>query len=101
MNEFTLSGIAMGTPEVKTTDAGLVVGELVLGVKKTFKTKDGNDEIEMIKVNLFKKLAEDSEDIVDGMPLIVKGHIYSNNVTKDGKISYYSNIVADRIEKIN
>lgn len=100
MNEFVLSGTAMGTPELKTTEGGLKVAELVLNVKRSFKNKDGSQEEDLIKINLFKKLAEESEDIVDGSLLLVKGHIYSNNTNKDGKLYSFPNIVADRIENL-
>lgn len=100
MNEFILSGVSMGQPEVKQTEAGLNVAELVLKVKRSFKGKGGTQEEEIVRVNMFGKLTEESNDISCGDVLLVKGHIYPNNTNKDGKQYYFSNIVADRIEKI-
>ena len=98
MNELYLCGTALGTPEVKTTENGLKVAELILKVNKSFKNKDGNVDHDIVRVNLFKKLADESENIVDGTQILLKGHIYMSNFNKDGKVTYWSNIAADRLE---
>lgn len=100
MNEFILTGTALGSPEIRKTDSGLEIAEIQINVNKNYKNKDGSQDKDLIKVNVFNKLTEETQDIFDGTTLIIKGHITANNVTKDGKVTCFPNIVADRIEKL-
>lgn len=98
MNEFVIIGRALGEVEPKTTDSGLMYAQMLLTVKKPFKNKDGEVDSETLQFTLFKNLAEEASNIVkDGTAIIVKGHINANNYSKDGKITYRSDLIADRI----
>ena len=102
MNEFYLIGVAQGKPELKKSEAGTTYAQVVLTVKRPFVNKDGNNEADSLQMVMFKNVAEEAIEIIkDGSPLLVKGHINSNNYNKDGKIYFGTNLVVDRINALN
>ena len=98
MNEFVVIGRVLGDIEVKTSESGLTYAQVLLSVKKPFKNKDGEVDSDVFQFTLFKNLAEEAKGIVkDGTAILVKGHVNSNNYSKDGKIIYNPSLIADRI----
>lgn len=102
MNEFNLAGRVFGNLEIKTAESGNNYGQMIISVKRPFKTKDGEFEYDQIQVTMFKSCIEEAKEIVkDGVALLVKGHISSSSYSKDDKTYYTSSIIADRISLIN
>lgn len=101
MNEFNLIGKTVGEVEVKSSESGTKYATVLLDVQKNYKKKDGDYEHDIIQVTMFKNLAEEAERISQNSLLYIKGHINANNYTKDNKIFYSSNMIADKIEYLS
>lgn len=102
MNEFNIIGKALNKPELKESEAGTQYSLLQVAVKRPFKNKDGEFEEDELQFTLFKNLAQEVFDSVDeGTPVIVKGHISSNNYEKEGRMIFSSNLIADRVSQVS
>lgn len=102
MNELYIVGKALGDLEVKTSEGGTTYAQMLLSVKRPFKSKDGNIESDIIQITMFKGLIDEAKEVVsDGKPLIVKGHISSSNYVKEGKTIYNASVIADRVSEFD
>lgn len=101
MNEFNLIGKTVGEIEVKTSESGTKYATLLLDVQKNYKKKDGDYDHDIIQLTLFKSLVDEALRISENSLLCIKGHINSNNYTKDNKIYYSTNMIADKIEYLS
>lgn len=102
MNEFNIIGKALNKPELKESEAGTQYSLLQVAVKRPFKNKDGEYEDDELQFTVFKNLAQEvSYSVSEGTPIIVKGHISSNNYEKEGKIMFNSSLIADRVSQVN
>lgn len=102
MNEFNILGKALNKPELRESEGGTQYSLLQVAVKKPFKNKDGEYEEDLLQFTLFKNLAQEVSDSVDeGTPVIIKGHISSNNYEKDGRVMFNSSLIADRVSQVS
>ena len=102
MNEFIILGKALNKPELKESEGGTQYSYLQVAIKKPFKNKDGEYEEDELQFTLFKNLAQEVTDSVEGgTSVIVKGHISSNNYEKEGKTIYSSSLIADRVSQVS
>lgn len=103
MNEFYIIGRSLGTIEEKESSKGTKYGQIVLSVKKSYaNSQDGAPETDKIQLTMFANCLNEAKDIVkDGTSIVVRGHISANNYSKDGKVIYGCNAIADRISLVD
>lgn len=100
MNEFKILGWATDKPELKESEKGTKYCNLIVGVKKDYKGKDGEDLIEDFKVTCFATLAEDiCTKVKKGKNILVEGRLQQANFNKkdSNEIIYKSDLIGERI----
>ena len=80
---------------LEETSSGFKVINFIVSVERPYKSSQAFDDF---KVTAFKELAEDiASKIAVGSPVLVKGHLQSNNYRKDDRIYYSPELLAEKV----
>lgn len=75
---------------------------LVLAAEKPFRNVDGSTEKESFQITLWKGLAEEASAILQVGDLVsVRGRLSSNRYEKEGRVNYFTNIIAEKLCYLN
>lgn len=101
LNSCVIVGQAAGQPVIlddkdKRTDRKY--GIMKIECDAAFRTPEGNVRKEIFDVLLWRGIAEECVAALrKGTTVAVRGHLTSVPVEKDGKVKYYSMIVAEKV----
>lgn len=103
MNQTVLLGIVKEEPVIKQTSSGLVLGNMLVEVDKTYTNSDGNIDKDVFCITMWRQMAEEAKKNAKvGKYIVIKCHLNSNNYLKDdGSIIYRNEIIADKMFYIN
>ena len=102
MNEFIIIGKALEAPEAKTAESGTNYAQMLIGVKRPFKNRDGSIDDDIIQVTMFNACAEEAiENVKKDSAVMIKGHISSSSYVKDDRTIYTSSNIADRVSVLS
>jgi len=102
VNRVILLGNLGKDPEVMTLDSGVKFANIRIATNESYKGKDGNwvEQTEWHSVALWRWLAE--KNLVKGDTVYVEGKLKTRSWDdKDGNKRYTTEIVADKLIKIN
>ena len=98
MNRVVLLGYLVKKPELRYRENNMAIATFSLGVARDFKDKDGKINKDFINIVCFNKTAENTCSYCDeGSKVIVEGEIRTSRYEKDGKTSYNTQIVANKV----
>ena len=97
MNGFYLVGRIMEVPDKSETSSGLPMCRLKVGVNRTY--KDGEDDVDVFDVVLFRSLAQGN--YAAGQSVAINGKIQANNFDKEGTVYYHANLIGNSITVIS
>jgi single-strand DNA-binding protein len=96
INNVVLAGRLTSDPEPKETN-GTAVTKFRIAVDRSFK-KEGGQEADFFSCVAFGKTAENVAQYCDkGMAVAVEGRVEIDQVEKDGRTNYYTNIIANSV----
>ena len=101
VNKVTILGRVGKTPEVKYLEGGMAVAKLTIATTEKYKNAKGEvvESTEWHNVTAWRKLAEIIEKYVQkGQLLYIEGKIKYSKSEKDGKTSYFTEIVANELK---
>ena len=95
MNEFALIGTLVSVGPLEETSSGIKVINFFVKTDRPYKSSVAFDEF---KITAFKELAEEiSLKKVVGSDVLVRGRIQSNNYSRDDKVYYSSELLAEKV----
>lgn len=100
MNEFKILGWAIDKPELKESEKGTKYCNLIVGVKRNYNGKDGEEIVDDFKVTCFQTLAEDvCAKVKKGKNILIEGRLQQTNYNKKdtNEIIYKSDLVGEKI----
>ena len=102
MNSVCLVGRVLALPEIKETVNGSKVASLEVEVERNFPNSDGQYEVDVFLVTLWKGLAETCQSVCEEGSIVgVRGRLAAKNFdTREGNKFYNCEIVAEKISFI-
>ena len=99
MNKIILVGRLTKDPEVRTTSAGFNTVNFTVAVNRNFKNTEGNYDADFISCVAYGNQADLVSKYLDkGSKVSVEGHIQTGSYEKDGKKTYTTDIVVEKIQ---
>jgi len=96
-NSFTFIGNLVQDSELKTVSTGLQILNFRLAISDGYGDKKFTD---YHTIKGFGKTAEYNSSLKKGDRILVMGRVKSNSADKDGKKTYFTDFIADRIYRI-
>jgi len=98
INKTVLVGRITKDPEIKHTQSDIMFCRFTLAVNRTYKNRDGGQEVDFISCIAWRKQAENMGRFVDkGNLLGIDGRIETGSYDKDGVKVYTTTIVCDSV----
>lgn len=98
MNRVILIGNLTKTVELRFTKTGLAVANFTLAVNREIKKEDGTKDVDYLNCIIYGKQAEALSKYMDkGSKVSIEGHIQTGSYEKDGKKTYTTDIVVERL----
>ena len=95
MNKVFLKGRLTDTPELKQTPNGIAVTKFTIAVNRRFE----REKTDFIKCEAWRNTAEFiSKFFSKGKEIAVAGELHIDKREKDGKVTYFTNVVIDEAE---
>lgn len=99
MNKFIGIGALTKAVEVRYTKNELKVANFTLAINREVKNKEGNYEADYINCVAYGNQADLVSKYLDkGSKVSVEGHIQTGSYEKDGKKTYTTDIVVEKIQ---
>lgn len=99
LSQITIAGYAGRDAEMKTSQAGLPITNVSLGV--TNQNKDKEKETTWYRITFFGKAAERAQEIKKGENIFVMGrHKEEKYKTREGEERSQNSVIADTFQKI-
>ena len=99
MNKFIGIGALTKTVEVRYTKNELKVANFTIAINREVKNKEGNYDADFISCVAYGNLADLVSKYLDkGSRISVEGHIQTGSYEKDGKKTYTTDIVVEKIQ---
>lgn len=98
LNQVVLVGRIATNPEIKETDNGKKLINMLLAVPRSFKNMDGEYETDFLPCSLWEAVASNvNEYCKTGDMIGVKGRLVSNIYEKDDKKHYEIELIAEKV----
>ena len=98
MNQVVMVGRLVASPEVKETETGTKVTNVVLAVPRSYKNEEGVYETDFVDCTLFNGIASNTAEYCKKGDLIgIKGRIQTDTYEKDGEKRKSTQVIADRV----
>ena len=95
MNKVFLKGRLTNDPELRQTPNGVAVTKFTVAVNRRF----DRDKTDFINCEAWRNTAEFiSKFFVKGKEIAIVGELHIDKVEKDGKSTYFTNVVVDEAE---
>ena len=99
MNKCLLIGNLTKAVELRFTKTGLAVANFTLAINREIKKEDGTRDVDYLNCIIYGKQAEALNKYLDkGSKVLVEGHIQTGSYEKDGKKTYTTDIVVEKIQ---
>ena len=101
LNRIVLIGRLTRDPELRYTSNGVPVSNFTLAVERNYTNRDGETDVDFIKVVTWRKLAENcAHHLVKGQMVGVDGslQIRKSKSEKDGRTYINPEVVADNVK---
>jgi single-strand DNA-binding protein len=100
INRTVLVGRLVADPELRYTPSGVATCRFVLAVNRTFSNQQGEKEADFIKIQIWRKQAENAANYLKKGSLAgVEGRIQTGSYEgTDGKRVYTTEVVADSVQ---
>lgn len=99
INRTVLTGRLVRDPELRYTDGGVAVTNIIIAVNRPFINASGEREADFINCVVWRKPAENLEKYVKKGDLIgVDGRLQSRSYESEGKTVYVTEVVVDNVE---
>jgi len=86
LNKIILIGRLTFDPELRYTTNGIAVSNFTLAVERPYKNKNGENDVDFIKIVAWRKLAETcAHNLGKGRLVAVEGSLQINEREKDGR----------------
>lgn len=100
INNFVLAGRLTADPEMNESQGGTTVTKFRVACDRQFK-KDGGQEADFFSCVAFGKTAEMvAQHFEKGAPIAVEGRVEIDQVEKEGRTNYYTNVVVNSVRFI-
>lgn len=98
MNLFMGIGRITKKPELRYTTTNLAIAKFTLAINRDTKNKEGNYDTDFINCVAYGKTAELIDKYLDkGSQIAIEGHIQTGSYEKDGKKTYTTDIIVERL----
>lgn len=98
LNQIVLVGRIAKGPEMKETENGKKVANILLAVPRSFKNVDGEYETDFLNCSLWDGVASNVTEYCKSGDLVgIKGRVASNTYEKEGKKHYNLDIIAEKV----
>lgn len=98
MNLFMGIGRITKKPELRYTTSNLAITKFTLAINRDTKNKEGNYDTDFINCVAYGKTAELIDKYLDkGSQIAIAGKIQTGSYEKDGKKTYTTDVVVERI----
>lgn len=99
LNQTVLVGRIVKNPELKETDSGKKVANIILAVPRSFKNSEGQYETDFISCVLWKGIAENTAEYCKKGDLVgIKGRIQTREyVNDDDEKKHTVEVVAEKV----
>src|SRR5690625_2815154 len=100
MNNVQLIGRLTKDVDMKYTPNGVALSTFTLAVNRPFKNKNGENEADFIRIQVWRKSAENVANYCKkGSQVAVVGRIQTSSFEgQDGKMVYMTEVVADNVQ---
>lgn len=100
INNFVMAGRLTADPEMTVSGNGTQVTKFRVACDRQFK-KDGGQDADFFSCVAFGKTAETvAQHFEKGAPIAVEGRVEIDQVEKDGRTNYYTNVVVNSVRFI-
>lgn len=100
-NKVFLIGRLTRDPETRYTSAGVAVSRFTLAINRPTR-KDGNNEVDFIRVVAWRKLAEIcNEYLRKGKLIAIEGRLQFSSYEKNGQKQTLAEVVADNMQMLD
>ena len=99
-NKIILIGRLVRDPQLRYTENGTAVNNFTLAVERNYSSKDGENDVDFIKIVTWRKLAETcAQHLGKGRLVAVEGslQIKNNKSEKDGRTYINPEVVASNV----
>jgi single-strand DNA-binding protein len=99
LNQVVLVGKVVSMPELKETNNGVKLAEMLIEVDRNFKNTQGEYETDHIQCTLWRGIAESAiEQCTIGCLIGVKGRLQAGSFdTKDSNKFHYCEVIAEKV----
>jgi single-strand DNA-binding protein len=98
MNKAFLIGRIVNKIELRYTTSNMAIAKFTLAINRDTKNKQGEYETDFISCVAYNKTAELISKYLDkGSQIAIEGHIQIGSYEKDGKKTYTTDIVVERL----
>lgn len=99
LNQTVLVGRIVKNPELKETDSGKKVANIILAVPRSFKNSEGQYETDFISCVLWKGIAENTAEYCKKGDLVgIKGRIQTREyINDDDEKKHTVEVVAEKV----
>ena len=100
-NKIILIGRLVRDPQLRYTENGTAVNNFTLAVERNYSSKDGENDVDFIKIVTWRKLAETcAQHLGKGRLVAVEGslQIKNNKSEKDGRTYINPEVVANNVK---
>lgn len=101
LNQCVLVGKVKEKPVMKKTPNGITTATLFLDVERAFRNSNGETEIDVFAVTLWRGIAEDCQSYEPGLLVGIRGRLQAN-VNHANETTYYNTeIIAEKLTILN
>ncbi|WP_062351660.1 single-stranded DNA-binding protein [Bacillus kwashiorkori] len=99
LNQVTLVGRLTRDPEIKFTNDGIPVTQVIIAVSRGFRDNNGIVQADFVQCTLWRKVAENTAQYCKKGSIIgITGRIQTRNYeNQEGRKIYVTEVVADRV----
>ena len=99
LNNAVIVGRIVQNPELKETETGARLANIVLAVPRSFKNSNGEYETDFINCTLWRGIAESTAEYCKKGDLVgIKGRIQTSNYQdSEGNKKYTTEVVAEKV----
>jgi len=101
-NRVFLIGNLTKDAELRYTTSGIAVAKFTIAVNRTFKNREGETEVDFLRIVAWRKLAEIcGEYLKKGMMVFIEGRLQFDSFEKDGKKITMTEIIAENMQMLD
>ena len=100
-NKVFLIGRLTKDPETRYTPSGVAVARFTVAVSRNFKSKDGQQETDFLRVVAWRRLGEIcGEYLKKGRLVAIEGRLQISSWEKNGELMKSAEVVADNMQML-